>query len=126
MDVKGIVMKNLKWDIESLLSVGENIVFKCKLEDEEDDSIIEVYLTNYRIIWINSEFVDCRLLKFISKYGVFVGYEDYNERNDIGTGEYGVYFGDTNFYETFWFYSAEVWKEFYDELSRCVLEETYN
>ncbi len=115
-------MKKAKWNIERLLSVGESIIYKCEVEDEEVQSIIKVYLTNYRIIWIEEEFVSCRLLKYISKYGVFSGYEDYNEQDDIGTGEYGVYFGDTTSYETLWFYSEEVWREFYDELSRAIIE----
>lgn len=116
-------MAKRSWAINELLSVGESIIYECKLEDEENDSITNVYLTNYRVIWITNEFVDSRILKYISKYGVFIGYEDYNERNDIGTGEYGVYFGDTNGYESLWFYSEDVWKTFYDELSRAVLEE---
>lgn len=113
----------MEWKIKDLLSVGENIVYQCKIEDENEDAEIQVYLTNYRIIWINGEFVDCRLLKFISKYGVFVGYEDYNEPNDMGTGEFGVYFGDFDGYESLWFYSEDVWKEFYKELSRGILEQ---
>ncbi len=116
-------MSKVNWNINELLSVGENIIYQCDVEDEENDSTIKVFLTNYRIIWIDGEFVDCRMIKYISKYGVFVGYEAYNEPDDIGTGEYGVYFGDTNAYESLWFYSQDVWKEFYDELSRAVIEE---
>jgi len=116
-------MKEIKWNVNDILSVGESIIFRCDVEDEENETVTKVYLTNYRIIWINGAFVDCRLLKFISRYGVFVGFDDYSEENDIGTGEYGVYFGDTSAYETFWFYSQDVCKEFYDELSRTVLEE---
>lgn len=115
-------MAKKKWNIEELLSTGENIVYKCNIEDEESGDEINVYLTNYRIIWIQEEFVDSRLLKFISKYGVFVGFEEYHEDDDIGTGEYGIYFGDTQGYESLWFYSEVVWKEFYEELSRMVLE----
>jgi len=116
-------MGKVKWNIDSLLSVGESVIYKCNAEDEESNSIIKVFLTNRRIIWIDGQFVDCRLLKFISKYGVFFGFEEFAEDADIGTGEYGVYFGDTQSYETLWFYSEDVWKEFYDELSRTILEE---
>ena len=116
-------MSKIAWNIQELLSVGESIVYECELEDDESGEGIKVYLTNYRIIWSVDEFVDSRLLKFISKYGVFVGYEDYHEDNDHGVGEYGVYFGDIDAYETLWFYSKDVCKTFYDELSRCVLEE---
>ena len=112
-----------KWNIEDLLSVGESISYQCFVEDEEMDEKIPVYITNYRIIWIFQSFVDCRLLKFISKFGTFTGYERYHEDNDFGTGEYGVYFGELSNYETFWFYSEEVWKDFYMELSRALLEE---
>lgn len=111
------------WNIKDLLSIGESLIYKCELKNEDEDTTIQVYLTNYRILWIEDEFVDSRLLKFISKYGVFVGYENYHEDEDKGTGEYGIYFGDTAGYESLWFYSKDVWKTFYDELSRCLLEE---
>ena len=112
-----------KWNIDELLSVGESISYKCSVEDEEAEEKIYVYITNYRIIWIDGSFVDCRLLKFISKYGTFEGYDRYCEDDDKGSGEYGVYFGDLENYETFWFYSEKVWKDFYSELSRAILEE---
>ena len=115
-------MAKISWNIDELLSIGENIIYKCDLEDENNDSVIKVFLTNYRIIWIDGEFVDCRLLKFISKYGVFVGFEEFYQQCDIGTGEYGIYFGDNTEYESLWFYSKDIWKTFYDELSRTVLE----
>lgn len=112
-----------KWNIDELLSIGESVVYKCVVEDEGTDEKIHVYITNYRIIWINRAFVDCRLLRFISKYGTFEGYNEYHEDTDLGTGEYGVYFGDLENYESFWFYSEKVWKDFYSELSRAILEE---
>lgn len=115
-------MKELQWNINEMLSVSENIIYQCILEDEEYNSKIEVYLTNFRIIWIEDEFVDCRTIKHISKYGVYVGSNDYREDDDIGTGEYGIYFGDNSGYTSFWFYSQDVCKEFYDELSRAVIE----
>lgn len=115
-------MGRVNWNIDELLSVGESIILKVDIENEDNNSKIKVFLTNYRIIWIDGNFVDCRLLKFICKYGVFSGYEEYSENADIGTGEYGVYFGSLDSYETLWFYSEDIWKEFYEELSRAVLE----
>ena len=111
----------MEWDIKTLLSVGENVVYECAVVDEDDESEIKVYLTNSRI-WINENFVDSRYLKFISKFGVFVGYEEYAEDTDYGTGEYGVYFGDFGNYESLWFYDEAIWKTFYLELSRGILE----
>lgn len=120
-------MENFEWKVEDLLAVGESIVYKCVIKDvaEDEDEYeykIPVILTNHRIIWVNGDFVDCRLLKFISKYGIFEGYDDYVEDDDIGQGEYGIYFGDFKKYETLWFYSKGVWKTFYDELSRTIIE----
>lgn len=111
-----------KWKIEDLITVDEDIIYECIVEDEESDTQTNVYLTNKRIIWISKDFVDSRILRFISKFGVFVGYEEYNESRDIGTGEYGVYFGDTESYETMWFYDEEVWKTLHSELARNILE----
>ena len=113
-------MSNQQWNIKELLSPDEIVFYECTITN--DEASIHVYLTNYRIIWISGNFVDSRLLKFISKYGVFVGYEEYSEDADKGEGDYGVYFGDTDSYETLWFYSENVWKTFYNELSRCILE----
>ena len=115
-------MSKQKWCIEDLISVGEDVLYECTLENEDGEKNIKVYLTNYRIVWIEGNFVDSRLLRFISKYGVFIGYDDFAEENDKGCGEYGIYFGDNESYETLWFYSETVWKAFYRELSRCVLE----
>lgn len=114
-------MANFEWKEEDLLVVGESVVYKCVVEDEDGDKI-PVILTNHRIIWISENFMDSRLLKFICKYGVFEGYDDYVEDGDIGQGEYGIYFGDFDNYETLWFYSQKVWKTFYDELSRTIIE----
>ena len=114
-------MANFEWKEEDLLAVGESVVYKCTVEDEDGDKI-PVILTNHRIIWVSGSFVDSRLLKFICKYGVFEGYDDYAEEADIGQGEYGIYFGDFGNYETLWFYSQKVWKTFYDELSRTIIE----
>lgn len=114
-------MASFEWKEEELLAVGESVVYKCVVKDE-DGGKIPVILTNYRIIWITGNFVDCRLLKFICKYGVFEGYDEYVEDDDIGQGEYGVYFGNLENYETLWFYSEKVWKAFYDELSRTIIE----
>ena len=50
-------MGKIKWDIEDVLSVGENIIYQCELEDEEENAVIPIYLTNFRVIWINGEFV---------------------------------------------------------------------
>ncbi len=111
-----------EWNIEDLITVDEDIIYECVVEDEENDIKTNVYLTNKRIIWISGNFVDSRMLRFVSKFGVFVGFEEYNEPNDIGTGEYGVYFGDNSSYETMWFYDEEVWKDFYSELSRNAIE----
>ena len=116
-------MGKIKWDIEDMLSVGENIIYQCELEDEEENAMISIYLTNFRVIWINGEFVDCRFLKYVSKCGVFAGYEEYSESADIGTGEYGLYFGEVEGYVTFLFYSQDVLKEFYAELSRTIIEQ---
>lgn len=113
----------VKWKIDDLLSVGEAVIYKTRIEDEACDTKTDVYLTNFRLIWISDDFLDCRLLKFISKYGIFIGYEEYSEEDDIGTGEYGIYFGDFEKYETLWFYSENVWHTFYSELSRILLEE---
>lgn len=113
-------MTDYNWKIEDLLMMGESLAYKCEIEN--DGNTIPVFITNYRIIWINGAFVDCRMLRFISKYGVFVGYDDYVEDFDIGNGEYGVYFGDLQQYETMWFCSEKVWKSFYGELSRAILE----
>ena len=36
----------MEWDIKTLLSVGENVVYECAVVDEDDESEIKVYLTN--------------------------------------------------------------------------------
>lgn len=112
----------IEWNIEKLLPESEEIIYKCFVENDEKDIKTNVYLTNKRIIWITGDSIDSRRLKFISKFGIFIGFEDNNQYNDIGNGEYGVYFGDNSSYETVWFYDEESLNDFYLELSRRVLE----
>lgn len=110
-----------KWKNFDFLAAGESSIYKCELE-EEDGEKISVILTNYRIIWGNNEFMDSKILKHIVKFGIFEGYDEYVERDDNGAGEFGIYFGDVQSYDTFWFYSKEVWKNFYEEFSRTIIE----
>lgn len=115
-------MKQTIWNINEILAIGENVIYECVLEDENNDKVINVYLTNHRIIWINDNFVDSHFLNSICKCGVFFGYEEYGETSDYGTGEYGVYFGDMSHYDTFWFYDVEVAKTFYLETTRVIID----
>lgn len=115
-------MAKINWKIEDLLSVGENLIYKCTLEDEKYDEVIEMFLTNYRIIKITDDRCICNLLKSIDNYGMLVGYEDYSEERDWGTGEYGIYFYSAKDDVTMWFYSKDACKTFYDELTRAILE----
>lgn len=77
-------MNKSYWSIDELLSIGENVIYKCDIEDENVECTYKLYLTNYRIIWTDDETCAfCLLLKHICKYGMFVGYEDYHGDDDI-------------------------------------------
>ena len=110
----------MEWKIEDLLSFSENVIYRCTIEDEDEDNKYQFILTNHRVIWFDNESVQSVLIRYIAEYGKVVG-EPSN--CDIGTGEYCVYFcfvNDTPY--RIWFYSEDVWNEFYDELSRIILE----
>lgn len=111
-------------DIDSteFLSIGENVIYKFDMEVE--GYITNVFLTNYRLIFLNEEDgIDSFLLKHIKAYGVLVGSDKYLRDGDRGMGEYGVYFSNGDVCTTIWLYSKKVWKEFYDELSRVIISE---
>lgn len=121
-------MPQNSWDIKDLLSINENVIYQCGLMDDSadapEDLTITVYITNHRIIEIIEGFGVCTmLLKNCNNCGLYEGYSD-RHISSFGTGEYGVYFGDSDSsYAVLWFYSQEVCMNFYKELIRAMLDE---
>lgn len=105
---------------ETFFGQTESILYQCTIQDEETD--VEIYLTNYRLVYGYDNFIDCKLLSAISRFGMFYGRNDYEESEDLGSGDFGIYAGDINNYDTFWFTSKKAWKEFYEELSRAIMD----
>lgn len=121
-------MNEKKFLIES-----EGIIFKCTISEvydineEEVTENTKIYLTNYRIIFIHDGDTEMEslLLNKITKLGFLMEDdlpEDYGYEDDIGMGEYGVSYETDMDSRKIWFYSEKAQIEFYQELTRLVLE----
>lgn len=118
-------------DIKDFLTINETIIYDCEVKFNPQDAgyefqfekpyKLQIYLTNYRLIWVKKDRVCSSFLKQIEACTYLEGYGEFETGNGWGTGNYAISCNGVRF----WFYSEEVCKTLYNEIIRLTTEYLY-